>query len=129
MPSCTPAGSTAAASGGESDDDMFADSDGEDAAGAQKQAAGAASGAEGASGAQEEQPQPVTTVPSTDNPSASSRQGQDVGDVAGSLEQDAGVGVASTGQGQDYSQWPVSELRRVLVEAKVDLSGAFQQFS
>lgn len=117
----------AAPAGGDSDDDMFADSDTEPAEASKDAAAarpaGIASGTHGVSAAAVS---PAVMPGSLTPPATHTAAGAQPADAGGGGAQGEGRAVesASASQAQDYSSWPISELRRVLMEAKIDTSGA-----
>eukprot|EP00892_Ulva_mutabilis_P002562 jgi/Ulvmu1/12306/UM088_0026.1 len=104
----------------DSDDDMFADSDTEAAPALPASGAAAATMPSGAAVPQSAQPGEGM------NPTAEDAAAAD--NTAGTPAAAANpVDASGTSPEQDYSSWPVSELKRVLREANVDTSGATEK--
>lgn len=133
------AGASAAPAAGDSDDDMFADSDTEAAPMDQDAPEETRVASEGDSGSKPANAvesaasaKPVSPRTST-GAFSSAAQVQEARSATEEGQANA-LQTADRSQEQDYLSWPISELRRVLMEAQIDVSGVqcaaqiFKQF-
>lgn len=122
------AGASTAPAAGDSDDDMFADSDAEAAPMDQDAPQETRVASEGDSGSRSVNPgEPAASAkpvsPRTLIGACSSSPQVEEARAATEDCQANDLQTANRSQEQDYSGWPISELRRVLMEAQVDVSG------